>query len=604
MDTGLRNNEQAMPKKKLIWQIFKYFLYIIIPALIILALYITSTFRDFYYSRTTVELERYARTIYQSALDDILSYTQDSADKTLPPCRQYLESRDFRVTIILPDGKVICDTAQNPLNMDNHADRPEIIAAYRDRTGRNIRYSNTLQETLMYVAIPLKVSNTIIGVLRTAVPVALLNQTLQTLWLRLSLGGFFIILLAAGITLWVSRKISLPLEKLKVGAEEYSKGMLDHRLESSPITEINGLAESMNRMAFLLKERINTIMRQQTQEKVILSTMMEGIIAIDPDKHVLAINQAASRILHMKSDNVKGKRIEEIIQVNPLLEIMKKAMNTDRAVEEELVIYEEKEQFLQVHGAPLKDTRGERFGTLMVIHDVTRLHALEKVRKEFAVNVSHELKTPLTSIKGFVETILGGTLEDMEKTGQFLSIIARETDRIIAIVEDLLSLARIEREEESKNLTLKTGNIRDILLSAVNACERKAVARNIRLRCECTPQITRPVNAHLLEQALVNLIDNAIKYSIPGETVFVSGSTRDDKIKITVKDTGCGIAEEHLHRIFERFYRVDKARSRELGGTGLGLAIVKHIVLIHGGSVDVESKVGEGSTFFIYLPEI
>ncbi|MBN2532866.1 MAG: PAS domain-containing protein [Spirochaetales bacterium] len=593
-----------MPGKRLIWQIFKYFLFIIIPALFILALYTTSSFQDFYYSRTKEELERFARTIHQSALDTAISYIRNPAGNTSSICKKYLESSDFRVTIILTDGRVICDTVQNPLDMENHRDRPEIKDALQGKTGSNIRYSNTLQETLMYAAIPLKNDNVIIGVLRAAIPVALLNQTLHTLWIKLSLGGFLIILLAAVIALWVSGKISLPLEKLKTGAEEYSKGMLDHRLESSPVTEINSLAESMNRMASLLQERINTIIRQQTQEKVILSAMLEGIIALDPGKKILVINQAACRILHIKGNDIKGMRIEEVIRVNALLDIVKKAMTADEVMEEELMIYGEKEQFLQVHGAPLKDTRGERFGTLLVIHDMTRLHALEKVRKEFAVNVSHELKTPLTSIKGFVETILGGALENKEKTEQFLSIIARETDRIIAIVEDLLSLARIEREEESKDTGLQTGNVRDILLNAIRSCEQHALARNIHLELACDPRITGSLHAHLFEQAVINLIDNAIKYSNPGEKILVSGKIQDNEIEIAVKDPGCGIPEEHLPRIFERFYRVDKARSRELGGTGLGLAIVKHIVLIHGGRVDVKSTVGKGSTFFIYLPVI
>ncbi|MBN2444262.1 MAG: PAS domain-containing protein [Spirochaetales bacterium] len=591
-----------MRQQKLFRQIFKYFLFIIIPSLILIALYTTNSFKDFYYARTTEELEGYAKTIEKKSLAMIGSYKHRTENDISDPCFLDPEDSNFRVTLILPDGEVICDTTQNAESMENHKNRPEIAEALHGNVGRNIRYSDTLQETLMYVAVPLKENTTIVGILRTAVSISLLNHTLESLWIKISSGGILIIFLAGVIAFWVSKKISLPLEILKKGVEKYSLGNLDHKLESSPIAEINGLSESMGKMALQLKERISMIIRQQSREKIILAAMSEGIIALDTDKRILTINQAACSILKIESASLIGERLEKITRVLKFSRIVQKAISSGEVVDEEIVIYNENEQYLRIQGTPLSDNQGIRFGTLIVIHDLTKLHALEKVRKEFAVNVSHELKTPLTSIKGFVETLQNDEPENKKKTGHFLSIIGKETDRIIAIVEDLLSLARIEKEEESHDLEMEKRYIRDLLNNAIAACERQASAKNIIVELSCSPSISGSANAHLLTQAVINLIDNAIKYSDPEGKITVSAEIVKDTIEIAVKDHGCGIPEEHLPRIFERFYRVDKARSRELGGTGLGLAIVKHIIHIHRGSVDVKSSPGKGSTFFLYIP--
>jgi two-component system phosphate regulon sensor histidine kinase PhoR len=243
-----------------------------------------------------------------------------------------------------------------------------------------------------------------------------------------------------------------------------------------------------------------------------------------------------------------------------------------------------------------------RFGTLIVIHDITRLRKLEKVRKEFAVNVSHELKTPLTSIKGFVETLLASRKEQDEQLFHFLTIIAKQTERVIAIVEDLMSLARIEQDAEQGGISFREGSICDILVSAKQTCNAMAAAKDITFKLIYKENIREQINAHLLEQAVINLIDNAIKYSDNGKNIVITLERKANEAVISVKDQGCGIAKEHLERLFERFYRVDKARSRELGGTGLGLSIVKHITQAHGGPVDVQSVENEGSTFYIFIP--
>jgi two-component system phosphate regulon sensor histidine kinase PhoR len=260
------------------------------------------------------------------------------------------------------------------------------------------------------------------------------------------------------------------------------------------------------------------------------------------------------------------------------------------------------DRWLHVHGTTLHDGEHQRIGALVVLHDTTRLRRLENVRRDFVANVSHELRTPVTSIKGFVETLLDGAMDDPESTRRFLRIILRQANRLNAIIEDLLTLSRIERGTEEVTIELGEDSVGEVLQAAIEMCQQSAADKGISLHLDCPPTLRLRMNAHLLEQAVVNLVGNAVKYSEPGSTVHIGACQDGGDIVIQVKDRGCGIEAKHLPRLFERFYRVDKARSRELGGTGLGLAIVKHIALAHRGAVEVESAVGHGSTFSIRLP--
>lgn len=249
------------------------------------------------------------------------------------------------------------------------------------------------------------------------------------------------------------------------------------------------------------------------------------------------------------------------------------------------------------------DAGREHIGTLVIINDVTQLRRLENIRKDFVANVSHEIKTPLTAIKGFVETLHQGNVESSDETDRFLGIVNKHVNRLVSVIEDLLLLSRIEQEDESNAIQLEIGNIKDVFQSAFQICRSKSEEKNIDVRFDSDQSMTAHFNPNLIEQAVVNLLDNAIKYSDPDSIIDVKAIQDDSEIIISVKDQGSGIAQKHLPRLFERFYRVDKARSRKLGGTGLGLAIVKHIAQAHGGHVAVESQLGKGSTFYIYLPK-
>ncbi|MCK4462632.1 MAG: GHKL domain-containing protein, partial [candidate division Zixibacteria bacterium] len=298
----------------------------------------------------------------------------------------------------------------------------------------------------------------------------------------------------------------------------------------------------------------------------------------------------------------RGKAIHEVARIPSLLGFVEKALHNSDTTEMEIDLPGPDERYLQVHSAALKDSVGEGVGIVLVFNDITRLKELESVRRDFVANVSHELRTPITAITGSVETLLEGAQNNPEDNKRFLEMIARHSDRLNSLVDDLLLLARFESEVESDDVELRRSRLSDVLQVSIQACQETARQRQVVVTCSCDPGLEANVNQSQFEHAVSNLIDNAIKYSEKGSSVTVKAIATVQEIMVSVQDHGVGIAAEHLPRLFERFYRVEKSRSREAGGTGLGLAIVKHVVVAHGGRVSVDSTPGEGSTFNIYLP--
>ena len=374
-------------------------------------------------------------------------------------------------------------------------------------------------------------------------------------------------------------------------------------MPGSELEEIAGLSDTMNQMAGELRERIRTITEQRNELEAVLSSMVEGVFGVDREERLLGMNPSAARILGCNPAMAQGRTIQEVIRLSELQRFVVRALSGEEPVEKDLILYGEEERIVRAHGTPLRDAEGKRIGVLIVLNDVTRLARLENIRKDFVANVSHEVKTPITAIKGFVETLQEGQAQDPEEIRRFLGIIHKHVERLESIVEDLLSLSRIEKETEKEEIVLGEHPIRDVLNAALQVCEIKRVAKNILIEMSCQEDLSGIVNPALMEQAVVNLLDNAIQYSEPGGKVHLEARGTENEILIRVRDHGCGIEKKHLDRLFERFYRVDKSRSRKLGGTGLGLAIVKHIMQAHGGRVSVESQIGTGSTFILHLPK-
>jgi len=589
-----------MPRKRLIWQIYPPFLVIILIALVTLTWFFSRTLDDFYREEKRRGLEAQGQLVVNQARDALVSGNISALESlSLALGKQ----SGTRLTIILPDGRVVGDSEEDPAKMDNHASRPEIRVALEGRSGAATRYSTTLQQEMMYVALPVRSNDQIIGCVRTALPIASVDKALETVLFHVINSGILIALIAALISLWVSRRISRPLVEMKRGAERFAGGELDRRLPVYKGEEMGGLAEAMNQMAAQLNDRLQTVVSQRNEQEAVLASMIEGVLAVDPQERILRINKAAATLLGTNPELAVGRSLQEVVRKPELQRFITESLQSRTSIEAEMtLLYQGEERFLQTHGTPLRGSDGQTIGALIVIHDVTRLRRLENLRRDFVANVSHELRTPITAIKGAVETLLAGANENPEDCQRFLEIANRQSDRLNAIIEDLLSLSRLERDAESDEVGRTHEQLLPILESALQSCSSIAKSREVDVNLFCSEEIVANVNSALLEQAVINLVDNAIKYSESRNFVTVESWQEGKYVMIKVQDRGQGISKEHLPRLFERFYRVDAARSRAVGGTGLGLAIVKHIVQAHDGEVTVHSTPGKGSVFTISLP--
>ena len=586
-------------RRKLIWQLFPSFLLITLLSLLAVSWYASSSLHHFFIDQTASDLKIRALLVERQ----IATYLQPLDAKSVDSiCKQIGKQSGTRITVILPSGQVVGDSRETPQMMDNHAGRPEIAMALKGGSGRSIRYSNTLRQEMMYVAVPLQKDQATLGVIRTSVPLTSIKRELRSIQFKIALGGFLIALLAAWISLLISRRISRPLEEMKIGADHFADGDLNHRLTMPDSEELAGLADALNQMATQLDHRIKTIVSQRNELETVLSSMLEGVIAVNNEERIISMNAASAGFFKCDPGSCQGRNLQEVIRNSALQQFVRSALSSREPKEDDIIVYQNGERTLNLKSSPLLGANKETIGTLVVFNDVTQLRRLENMRRDFVANVSHEIKTPLTAIKGFVETLHRGDVDKPEEVERFLGIIQKHVDRLSSIVEDLLSLSRIEQEDERKTIQLKKGAILNVFKSAIQICRSKAQEKEIDINLACEEQLESCFDPTLLEQAVVNLLDNAIKYSKPNSAIHLKAYQKDSEIKISVEDQGIGIAKKHQSRLFERFYRVDKARSRNLGGTGLGLAIVKHITQAHGGRVSVESTLGVGSTFTIHLP--
>jgi two-component system, OmpR family, phosphate regulon sensor histidine kinase PhoR len=586
-------------KRRLIWQIYPSYLILLLLSLGAVSWYATNSLHNFFIHRIEADLMAQGQ-LLKSEVAAFLSPVD--AERIDQRCKEVGNNTAARVTLILPDGTVIGDSRETPKFMDNHAGREEIGKALAGETGIATRFSRTLQQNMMYVAQPIIVGKEISAVIRTAIPLTAVEMEIRSLQLKILLGGFLIALAASGVCLFISRRISSPIENMTRVAESYARGDLKLRPDPPDTVELAGLAAALNQMAAQLESRIETVINQRNEYEAVLSSMVEGVIAVDRSQHILSINAAALKMMDLRHVPLKGRNILEAIRNRELYRFVTDALAANDYRERDILLHQEGDTILHMQCIPLRNAGDECIGTLIVLNDVTQIRNLDTVRREFVANVSHEIKTPLTAIKGFVETLLQGAAETPEEREKFLGIIQRHTDRLGAIVEDLLSLARLEQKESDEQENFEIRRIKEIIDTALQVIKGKADEKKIGFELSCDQTLKARMDGTLMEQAIVNILDNAVKYSPVESKVHIDVALEKEDLFIHIKDHGPGIPNQHLSRLFERFYRVDKARSRKLGGTGLGLAIVKHICQVHGGKVSVESVPGKGSIFTIRLP--
>jgi len=513
-----------------------------------------------------------------------------------------------RMDLLAPDGTVLATSAPGGIVGERSATADALIEEARaGRIARSSRYDATAGKRILVVAAPVGPAGQPAGIIRVTADTidsdAELARSLR--WLLLGFLAWAAAALAAGLA--VANRLARPVADLSLAAARLANGDTSAPIPAAESAELSALSDAIASLREQLVERGLTIGRQGTQQEAVLGSMIEGVLAIDARQRVVGINRAAAELLAVDSDRAIRRPLQEVVRNPDLRRFALRAIDCREPVEDDLLLRGVRDRTIRLRGTALRDLSGEG-GAVIVLNDVTAMERLENIRRDFVANVSHELKTPIASIKGFVETLLDGAADDPVDQRRFLEIIARQADRLASIIEDLLALSRIEQSEGTGNLPREAVRMADLLSAVTVDCLPRAGDRSIQLDVSCDHDIEAEVNAPLLEQALINLVDNAIKYSEPGRTVWITVGVeaaaidRGGPVVVTVRDEGCGIDAEHLPRLFERFYRVDKARSRKLGGTGLGLSIVKHIVQAHGGTVAVESQPGVGSTFTIRLP--
>lgn len=594
-----------MLRSRFLWKLYVGYAILIVTTAALVGVLVARTVIDGSEERGVNELHFRARVLISEPLTSAhrqYDGVPASADSDFHRWfREQGQATATRLTAIHSNGVVLADSHYDATLMENHGDRPEVIAAQSSDLGHAKRRSSTAQVATMYVAVPVVEGTTQLGVIRAAYPLQAVQGELAAIRVQVTLGACVAALIGLALAFFVARRVTRPLVEIASVADAISRGDY-HRRATVTEDEVGQLAASFNSMAQELLVRVETITRDRERLLAILGGMVEGVVATNVNERVTHMNDVAGRILGVSPQASIDRPIYEVTRSAEISETLGRALHDRDGEAAEMVrIGPHADEVVELRVAPLRGPIGQVDGAVIMLHNVTELRRLERIRQDFVANVSHELKTPITAIRGFAETLDDDVDMPPATRERFVQKIRDQSLRLSSLVSDLLTMARLDSEggiARPKSLDLRTV-VQSVGAALAPVVEKRRTQVSIDLPATA---VTISGDRDALDQMLTNLLSNAVKYTPESGQVWVRLTTEDDSALLEVRDTGVGIEPVHQKRIFERFYRVDKARSRELGGTGLGLAIVKHISLAHGGDVSFESTPGKGSAFRVRLP--
>ena len=572
------------------WRTVISFTLLILVCIIGISSYFYHFFNNSYIQSLDSQTAEQATMVSSASEPYFAGNTTDGIDAFVKAISQGIGNR---ITIIGADGTVLGDSVEDPSVMENHANRPEVAAALSGKTDSIIRYSSTLGYDMLYTAVPIHAGSEIVGCSRVAIPLTTINSHMHHVLITIIWVSFLAALAAFLLALQLSKLTIDPVHKLTQMARQISEGDLNQEIKTASRGEIGELATAFNLMATKMKEMIWLIGMDRDRLSVILSQMSDGIILIDSGGKITVVNEAAKEIFQISEESAVGRTFLEAVHDYELHGLVSKCIETKKECAGSVEIGGTR-QFLLAIATPL-----EGGGCLLLLQNLTELKRLDAVKRDLSANISHELRLPIASVKALAETLAQGAIDDPSVAKEFLGQINAETDKLAQMVQELGDLSRIESGQSP--LVKQNIGIGEVIKRAAERikpqADRAGLSINIDIASDLPPVA---VDRDRIEQVLVNLLHNAIKFTPPGGSITISASSDDSSIRVSVADTGVGISADDLPRIFERFYKADKARSG--GGTGLGLAIAKHIIEAHGGKIWAESVEGKGTTFTFTLP--
>ncbi|EAF2930242.1 PAS domain-containing protein [Listeria monocytogenes] len=588
--------------KKLWLKIGLSFFILFFVVMVIVGIFSGELMKSTYLNMKENQLEDDAKILLQTTNMENLDLDKDAAtiQKSLDPLG---EDIDARITVIDSKGDVVADTKKDPEKLDNHMNRPEVtdILKKGESVGISIRESDSLGYSMLYVAVPVKHQSKTDGVLRISISLESVDAAVAKLWGNLALIFGIALVIIAAISVFIARKITRPVREIIEVSTDLANHKYDSRIHGKISGELQDLSISVNTLAESLETQMFEIKQNEQRLNAIVQNLVSGVMLINVDKQVIMTNRTMYQILG--ETEITGKPFYEVIKSFALSQLIEATFETKTIQQKEIILYFPREMILDASVSPILGENGEITGIILLLHDITQIRHLENVRSEFVTNVSHELKTPVTALKGFAETLLDGAMYDEMLLKKFLTIIKEESDRLHRLIMDILALSRIEQNPVPENVELV--EVDEVIEQSARTIFEMATEKNIQVIIpeKTIPSVTIETDRDKLQQILINLLSNAINYTPVDGKVEVKLIEQEAEVIIEVTDNGLGIPAKDIDRVFERFYRVDKARSRHSGGTGLGLSIVKHLVENCGGRIEVESQEEVGSTFRVTLPK-